>query len=71
MHSMCWLLQHHLSSKKLRQQELLELCMHFFNYRTRTVGFNQIQSVYNQDHTLTVLDEHISYYYQLHCNTVH
>ncbi len=63
----CGRLRHRLSSKSAQRRELLELCTHYYNCRTRTVGLNQIRTVYSQQHTSVILSQRVSYYYML-CN---
>ncbi len=71
MQGMCWRLRHCLSSNSAVLRELLELCSHYFNSRTRTVGLNQIRTVYDPAHTSTVLQQSMSYYYHLQSSAVY
>jgi hypothetical protein len=71
MQGMCGRLRHRLSSNSAVRRELLELCSHYFNFRTRTVGLNQISTVYHPEHTSTVLQHRMSYYYHLQSSAVY
>ncbi len=71
LQQMCWRLRHSLCSNASVRQELLGLCCHYYNYRTLTVGLNQIQTVYDPDHTSLVLYSQPSYYHALRTNEVY
>ncbi len=51
--------------------QLLDLCMYYYNYRTRTVSLNQIRTAYNPHHTSLVLYNRQSYYHALRTQEVY
>ncbi len=67
----CGRLRHRLSARAGVRRQLLELCSHYYNYSTRTVGLNQIRTVYSQEHTSVILSKRVSYYYQLRSKQVY
>ncbi len=44
-------------------KQLLDLCVYYFNYRTHTVGLNQIRTVYDPSVDSCVLNYKMSHYY--------
>ena len=71
MQSMCGRLQHRLPANKHARRLLLDLATRFFNFRTRTCGFNQIRTVYSHEHTSAVLRTRMSHYYTVRNNVVY
>ncbi len=71
LQQMCGRLRHCLSADAKVRRELLNLCCHYYNFRTRTVGLNQIRTVYNPAHTSLVLYSRPSYYHALRSNEVY
>ena len=67
----CGRLQHSLPANSQRRRMLLDLCVFYFNFRTRTVGLNQIQTVYHPDHDSAVLDYRMTHYWSLRNTTVY
>ncbi len=54
LQQMCGRLRHRLSGDAKVRRELLALCCHYYNYRTHTVGLNQIRTVYDPQHASLV-----------------
>ena len=44
---------------------VLELCIHYFDYRTLEVGLNQIRTVFSEDHFSMVFNMKMTHYYAL------
>ncbi len=71
LQQVCGRLQHRLSAQSSVRRQLLELCVHYYNFRTRTVGLNQIRTVYDPDHTSLVLYNRPTFYHALRSNEVY
>jgi hypothetical protein len=67
----CGRLQHKLDARAPVRRALLDLCVRYFNYRTRTVGLNQTRTVYHPEHSSLVLNRKLSYYYRLRTQAVY
>ncbi len=50
---------------------LLDTCVYFFNYRTHTVGLNQIKTVYDPLVDTCILNYKLSHDYEVQNNTVY
>jgi len=64
-------LHHRLSADPKTRRQLLDLACHYYNYRTRTVGLNQIRTVYDPEHTSMVIYDRPTYYHSLRTQAVY
>ncbi len=73
MESMCGRLQRRLTANSVERKLLLDTCVYFFNYRTRTAGLNQIKTVYDPlvHGDTCILNYKLSHYYEVQNNTVY
>ncbi len=71
MQSMCWLLQCRLPANSMQHKQLMDLCIYYFNYRTHTVGLNQIRTEYDPSVDSCMLNYKMLHYYKLCHNTVY
>ncbi len=71
LQQMCCSLRHRLSANAKVRRQLLDLCVSYYNYRTWTVGLNQIRTVYYPDHTSLVLYNRPTYHHVLRTQEVY